>query len=210
MSERLIVIQHHPAEAVGELGFWAEQRGIAIETYRADLGELPAHDRGPCVLLGGPYSVNAPPDWLVREKAWLRTQITGDTPILGICLGSQLLAEGLGAGVHTLPSPETGWTRVDFEDNSRLDVLQWHEDGFDLPPGAKSLASSTVCPHQMYSCGNRIGIQFHPEWNAPLVAALNAHFGDDSPLPRAVDPDRHERASRWFHGQLDAWRTSWT
>jgi GMP synthase-like glutamine amidotransferase len=87
--------------------------------------------------------------------------------------------------------------------------MQWHEDGFSLPPSAKSLASTATCPHQMFASGNRIGIQFHPEWNAQLVATLNAHFGDDSPLPREVDADRHERVSRWFHGQLDAWRASW-
>jgi GMP synthase-like glutamine amidotransferase len=210
MNERLTVIQHHPAEAVGELGVWAERRGIAIEIYRADLKELPTRDHGPCVLLGGPYSANAPPVWLVREKAWLRKRAASGVPLLGICLGSQLLAEALGGSVRVLQQPETGWTPVDFTDGSRLDVLQWHEDGFSLPPGAESLASTAACPHQMYASGHRIGIQFHPEWNAQLVAALNAHFGNDSPLPREIDPERHERVSRWFHHRLDAWRASWT
>ncbi len=204
MHERLIVIQHHPAETVGELGVWAERRGVAIEIHRADLDELPAHVHNPCVLLGGPYSVNAPPEWLVREKTWLRDRVKSDAPLLGICLGSQLLAEALGADVRPLAQPETGWAAVEFVDGGRLDVLQWHEDGFGLPPGARSLASSTACLHQMFASGKRLGIQFHPEWNAQLIAALNAHFGVASPLPRTIDAMRHERVSRWFHQRLDA------
>ena len=204
MHERLIVIQHHPAETVGELGNWAEGRGIVLETHRADLGELPAHDRGPCVLLGGPYAVSDPPEWLLREKAGLSERVKSDAPLLGICLGSQLLAEALGAEVHRLTQPEAGWTAVDFADGGRLDVLQWHEDGFSLPSGAKSLAATAACPHQMFAKGVRIGIQFHPEWNAALVSALNAHFGDASPLPRTIDATRHDHVSRWFHQRLDA------
>jgi GMP synthase-like glutamine amidotransferase len=204
VGKRLVVIQHHPAESVGELGVWAERRGIAIEIYRADLDELPTRDHSPCVLLGGPYSVNDSPEWLVREKRWLHERVACKAPLMGICLGSQLLAEALGARVGALAQPETGWTSVDFTDGGRLDVLQWHEDGFDLPPGANSLASTAACPHQMFAKGGRIGIQFHPEWNARLVAALNAHFGSASPLPRTIDATRHRHVSHWFHQRLDA------
>ncbi|HTD29736.1 MAG TPA: type 1 glutamine amidotransferase [Xanthomonadaceae bacterium] len=205
MSERLTVVQHHPAEGVGEIGVWAMRNGIALGIYRADLGDLPNHDVGHCVLLGGPYGVNAPPDWLQTEKNWLRARIEHQTPVLGICLGSQLLAEALAGRVHGLDRPETGWTRIDFGDGGQLDALQWHEDAFTLPPGAESLARSTGCPQQMFRFGTHIGIQFHPEWNADLVAELNAHFGDASPLPRNADVERHNAVTNWFHPILDAW-----
>ena len=208
MTGKLIVIQHHPAEQIGELGVWAERRAIKLETYRADHDEWPPHDGAPCVLLGGPYSVNDPPDWLQREKVRLRERLASDAPVLGICLGSQLLAEALGSCVTRMQRPETGWTEIRFAEGVRLDALQWHEDAFDLPPGATSLACSSAWPHQMFSSSagrHRLGIQFHPEWNAKLVAALNAHFGAASPLPNSADFERHARVARWFHAQLDSW-----
>jgi len=206
MSQRLDVLQHHPVEGVGEVGVWADQRGIVLEIHRADLGELPEDMRGPVVLLGGPHSVNDGPNWLQRERAWLRKRIADGTPVLGICLGSQLLADALGGRVYRLDQPETGWTRIDFADGSELDVMQWHEDAFTLPPGARSLASSAVSPHQMFEvAGRHVGMQFHPEWNAALVDALNAHFGSESPLPRAVDASKHRRVAAWLHERMDRW-----
>lgn len=206
MSQRLVVLQHHPVEGVGELGVWADRLGITLEIHRADLGELPTHLRGPCVLLGGPYSVNDGPDWLQRERAWLRKRVADGVPVLGICLGSQLLADALDGRVRALDRPEAGWTRIEFADGSELDVLQWHEDAFTLPPGARPLASSAACPQQMFEAGaGRIGMQFHPEWNAALVAALNAHFGPESPLPREVDASKHDRVALWFNAFLSGW-----
>jgi GMP synthase (glutamine-hydrolysing) len=202
----LAVLQHHPAEGVGEIGTWADRNGIALQVHRADLGALPPADVERCVLLGGPCSINDPPAWLQREKDWLQDRTREGASVFGICLGSQLLAEALGGRVVALDRPETGWTRIDFADGGHLDALQWHEDGFTLPPGAVSLASSADCAHQMFRAGTkRVGIQFHPEWNAGLVAALNAYFGEASPLPRDVDSARHARASAWFHRELDAW-----
>jgi len=205
VSRRLAVVQHHPAEGVGEIGAWAEHRGITLEVHQAQFGELPVDDVERCVLLGGPCSVNAPPPWLVREKHWLAERIAAGMPMLGICLGSQLLAQALGARIAPLARPETGWTPVDFADGSRMDVLQWHEDGFSLPAGAIALARSAGCERQMFRARRHLGIQFHPEWNAALVEALNEHFGAASPLPRAADAARHEVVSQWLHRELDRW-----
>ncbi|HTA66488.1 MAG TPA: type 1 glutamine amidotransferase [Xanthomonadaceae bacterium] len=209
MTQSLIVVQHHPAETVGELGVWTTRRGVAMELFRADLDELPQASDRPCVLLGGPHSVDGAPDWLQREKLWLRDQLAQGAAVLGICLGSQLLADALGGRMHRLDRIETGWTRIAFADGSELDALQWHEDAFSLPPGCTPLARSAACAVQMFQGGNRIGIQFHPEWNASLVAALNAHFGASSPLPRDADADRHARVTAWFHRLLDDWRRFW-
>jgi GMP synthase (glutamine-hydrolysing) len=205
VSRHLAVVQHHAAEGVGELGAWAQHRGVRLAIHRADRGELPDASFDRCVLLGGPCSVNAPPPWLLREKGWLREWIAAGRAVLGICLGSQLLAEALGARVVPLERPETGWARIDFADGHSMDVLQWHEDGFSLPPGATALARSAGCEGQLYRAGRHLGMQFHPEWNAGLVASLNAHFGAESPLPRTVDAARHEAVARWFHPELDAW-----
>lgn len=208
MSQRLTVVQHHPAESVGEIGGWADRHGIALDIHRADLDDLPQDPIDRCVLLGGPCAVNDPPAWLLREKQWLRSRLPNGTQVLGICLGSQLLAEALGGTVHALDRPETGWTQIDFTDGTQVAALQWHEDTYSLPPGAEQLASSVACAQQMFRIGKHIGIQFHPEWNATLVDALNAHFGDASPLPRTSDGQRHSAVTRWFHKVMDAWWTT--
>lgn len=206
MTRRLIVVQHHPAEGVGEIAVWATRRGITLDIHRADLGELPAVARHPCLLLGGPCALNHPPAWLQRERAWLRERIVDEVPVFGICLGAQLLADALGATIHPLDHAETGWTPIHFSDGSTLDALQWHEDSFTLPPGARPLARSELCTQQMFASGTRhIGVQFHPEWNATLVDDLNAYFGEASPLPRHVDADRFARVAKWLDQQLDEW-----
>lgn len=206
MSQRLIVLQHHPVEGVGEIGTWAARHGVALEIHRADLGELPADTGCPCVLLGGPHAVNDAPAWLQREAQWLRGRVAAQVPVLGICLGAQLLAHVLGGEIHPLDHAETGWTRIELADGGELEVLQWHQDSFTLPPGARALAASAACPRQMFALGKRhLGMQFHPEWNATLVAALNAHFGDASPLPRDAEAGRHQRVAHWFHQRLSAW-----
>ena len=206
MSQRLIVMQHHPAEGVGEIAVWAQRRDVALEVHRADLGQIPAVTHHPCLLLGGPYAVNHAPAWLEHERTWLRERIVDEVPVFGICLGAQLLADALGAKIQTMDQAETGWTGIDFSDGSALDALQWHEDSFTLPPGARLLARSERCAQQMFALGTRyLGVQFHPEWNAALVDQLNAHFGNESPLPRHVDEARFARMAKWLDQQLDEW-----
>jgi GMP synthase-like glutamine amidotransferase len=88
-----------------------------------------------------------------------------------------------------------------------LKVLEWHEDAIDLPPDALLLASSDRCAQQMYCVGpTRVGLQFHPEWNAQSVATLNAHFGEESPLPREPqDSADYAAVFDWLQTTLDAW-----
>lgn len=216
----LTVIQHHPAEGVGEIGLWAHARGVALTVYRADLGKLPPAGSGPLILLGGPYPADAGPDWLATERTWLGNCLAQGAPVMGICLGAQLLCLGLGGGFSMMAQPEYGWTPVQFADGRLLDVMQWHDDQFTPPASARSLARSTACAHQVYVQGgahaatpHHIGMQFHPEWNAALVGALNAHFGAESPLPRELTVQDHARFAKvalWFWPQLDKWRQAAT
>lgn len=203
---KLNLIQHHPAEGPGELAQWAAARKIELIVHRADLGQLPPAGATPLVVLGGPYSAVYGPDWLQREQRWLQTVIAQGTPVVAICLGAQLLARALGATLTRMPATESGWTSIQFDGGTTLDVLQWHEDSFNLPPGARLLARSDTCPHQLFSLhGKYLGLQFHPEWNAASVAALNRYFGAASPLPHDVDQARFALASAWLHTLMDDW-----
>ncbi|KAB0495970.1 type 1 glutamine amidotransferase [Pseudomonas vancouverensis] len=206
----LNLIQHHPAEGPGAIAEWAASRGLALNVFRADLGELPPVSNAPAILLGGPYESNAGPAWLAAERQWLASCLDQGAAVFAICLGAQLLALSLGGNVRRMPQTETGWTTVNFTDGQKLNVLEWHEDAIDLPPQAELLASSVQCEQQMYRVGpSRVGLQFHPEWNAESVATLNAHFADESPLPRGAQNDAdYAEVAAWLQATLDSWWAS--
>ncbi|MHC8394236.1 type 1 glutamine amidotransferase [Pseudomonas sp. LB3P93] len=203
----LNLIQHHPAEGPGAIADWAASRGVTLNVFRADLGQLPPVSAAPVIMLGGPYESNAGPAWLEAERQWLAASLDQGAAVFAICLGAQLLALSLGGKVRRMDRTETGWTTVSFVDGQTLKVLEWHEDAFDLPPDAQLLASSDQCEQQMYRVGRtRVGLQFHPEWNAESVAMLNAHFGDESPLPRGQhDTAAYAAVSDWLQATLDGW-----
>ena len=203
----LNLIQHHPAEGPGAIAIWAESRGLALNVFRADLGQLPPVSADPVILLGGPYESNAGPAWLEAERQWLAGTLELGGAVFAICLGAQLLALSLGGNVRRMDQTETGWTRVTFIDGQTLKALEWHEDAIDLPPAAQLLASSALCAQQMYRAGpTRLGLQFHPEWNAESVALLNAHFGDESPLPRGEqETEAYAAVAAWLEATLDEW-----
>lgn len=203
----LNLIQHHPAEGPGAIADWAASRGVRLNVFRADLGQLPPVSGAPAILLGGPFESNAGPQWLEDERQWLTGSLDQGAPVFAICLGAQLLALNLGGNVRRMDRTETGWTDVSFTDGRTLKVLEWHEDAIDLPPGAQLLASSEQCEQQMYCVGpTRVGLQFHPEWNAQSVAVLNQHFGEESPLPRGPqDSVAHAAVFEWLQATLDEW-----
>ncbi|WP_347927338.1 type 1 glutamine amidotransferase [Pseudomonas helvetica] len=209
-STSLNLIQHHPAEGPGAIDDWAESRGLTLKVFRADLGQLPPAGAAPVIILGGPYEANAGPQWLAEERKWLAARIAQGAPVFAICLGAQLLALSLGGNVRRMTRTETGWTTVTFADGRALNVLEWHEDAIDLPPDARLLASSAQCEQQMYAVGStRVGLQFHPEWNAESVALLNAHFGNESPLPRDQDDSTAYRlVFDWLQATLDEWHAT--
>ncbi len=205
---RIPVLQHHRAEGPGRIAAWARERGIGLETLFTEHAASPEPGDGfdALVLLGGPHSAIAAPDWLCAERAAVGRWLASGKPMLGICLGAQILAQALGAEVRALPRPETGWTDVRFDDGRTRAFLQWHDDAFDLPRGARGRAASADCACQMFDHGpHRIGLQFHPEWDAAQVATLVEAFGSACPLPRVDDPARQHEAARWLDALLDDW-----
>lgn len=192
----LHLIQHHHAEGPGHIAHWAAKRGIAMQIWRADLGQLPSLSQLAAahglILLGGPASLLTPPAWLLAQQRWLAQVLSAcnELAVLGICLGAQQLAQALGATIVRLAQPEIGWCALRFGEKTQQ-FLQWHEDGFELPPEAECFASSAACPVQGFSrsrtMARTIGLQFHPEWDQATLTLMARAMSLPAPLAQLLD-----------------------
>jgi GMP synthase (glutamine-hydrolysing) len=146
--------------------------------------------------------------WLSEERDWLRGLIDRPQPTLGICLGSELLAQAAGAWVGRLPVPEIGWGEVELtgagaEDPvfsalpARFEGLLWHHYAHDLPEGAVALAHSAASL-QAFRLGERCwGVQFHPEVTEPQLGRWIGDASDPPPHPERLLADTRERIGGW-------------
>ncbi len=178
----LLAIQHVPWEgphrildACGEL---------QVRTVKPLAGQtLPEHDEvAGAVVMGGPMNADEVERFpaLAAEREWLAEAVRRRLPVLGICLGAQLLARALGAEVRAGERKEVGFAPVEVSEPAdpilgalapSTDVLHWHGDVFDLPDGATPLASSAMTEPQAFRLGNAWGVLFHPEADLALVEA---------------------------------------
>jgi GMP synthase (glutamine-hydrolysing) len=220
----LLTIQHVPwegphriADACGAL----EIRHIAP----LDGDALPDHaEAAGALVMGGPMNVDDVDGYpaLAAEREWLEEALRRELPVLGVCLGAQLLARALGAEVRPGENPEVGFADVEIHDPAdpvlgglapRSSVLHWHGDVFDLPPGAQALASSALTEHQAFRAGNARGVLFHAEADATLVEtwlaeptmadearqAIGADATSDLPRQaRQIEPDLIARSQPGF------------
>ena len=158
------------------------------------------------IILGGPMNVDMVEEYphLATEVRLIRRVMELGIPILGICLGAQLIAKTLGAKVYKNPRKEIGWYDVSLTEEGKLDpvmkhledtrpIFEWHGDTYDIPDGAVHLASSESCPNQAFRYGDNVyGFQFHMEVDAALVERwLNTpvYQAEIAALGGEIDPD---------------------
>ncbi len=154
--------------------------GFTIESVNAQKDAVPDHVErfAGVVILGGPMAVYEDHSYLVEEQDLIKKAIKNRIPLLGVCLGSQLIAQAAGGRVYKGPKKEIGWQDVSLTTagssdifrglGSRVRVFQWHGDTYDLPPDATVLARSEFYP-QAFRVGSAIGIQFHLEVDEALI-----------------------------------------
>ncbi len=211
--------QHAPFEGLACIADWAAEKSHTLSaTHWYDQPATP--DIGGAdmlVVMGGPMGVyeEAQYPWLAMEKSLIRDAIAAGKPVLGICLGAQLIAAALGAKVYPNAEKEIGWFPVQFHDElapSPATVFHWHGDTFDLPDNAVHLAETPICKNQAFRIGDRVyGLQFHFEVTPAAMDGMLQHLGHElqsGPYVQTADEIRagaHHAAANnvWMHNLLN-------
>jgi GMP synthase (glutamine-hydrolysing) len=179
-----LVLQFMGDDGPGHLGDWAVRHGLALDVRGGAGGKSfpeAMAGYGGLVVLGGAMSANDELPSLRAAERLIEQCMKAGIPVLGHCLGAQLLARVLGAPVHASPQPEVGWHTMQrlpvrraldwFGGAPTQQVFHWHYEAFDLPAGAVPLATSEACPVQAFAIGPHLAMQFHVEIDAHKIAA---------------------------------------
>ena len=174
----ILAIQNTRIEGSGLLGRLLASDGFDINSINAKHEKIPDDEYSLLLVLGAPESANDDRDYLKREQELIRSFVANQKPVLGICLGSQLIAKAFGAKVYPGPKKEIGFYHdLIPETQSGLfsgfenpfTVFHWHGDTFDLPTNAKRLVSSSMYENQAFQIETAVGLQFHLEVDDSMV-----------------------------------------
>jgi GMP synthase-like glutamine amidotransferase len=200
----ITLFQHGSDESAGEIAICLTEWGVPYTTIRLFDGEaLPENLPSGLIILGGQMSVNdsARYPFFSEEKRIIREMVAAGKPVLGICLGAQMIASAFGEAVIGGPG-ELGWTCIQGCGGGTrqlfpeiFTVFHWHHETFRLPPGAELLATGFVVRNQAFRLGSAVGVQFHPEvtgeiiscWSKDMVPERQEKLRDESEYFRAMN-----------------------
>ena len=187
------IFRHVATEGPGYFATYLSRHGIPWRVVKLDEGEAVPDDPrafSGMVFMGGPMSVNDDLPWIPKALALIRAGVDADVPVIGHCLGGQLMAKALGGEVTRNPVKEIGWGRVDIVDNpaagewlgalpASFDSFHWHGETFSIPPGAARVLSSPHCPNQAFVIGKHLGMQCHVEMTEELIRTWCQDWGKE-------------------------------
>jgi len=178
------IFRHSPIEGPGYFATYLESHSIDWKLLKIDAGEaVPASAGGfsGLAFMGGPMSVNDDLPWIPGVLQLIRAAVERQVPVLGHCLGAQLMSKALGGTVGASPQKEIGWGRVDIADNEQARAwfgdtrgfvaFHWHGETFSIPPGAACIASSPYCDNQAFVLDRHLGMQCHVEMTREMIRA---------------------------------------
>jgi GMP synthase-like glutamine amidotransferase len=218
---KIVVFRHDPLEDLGRLRPALESRGFeleCVEMYEPDICIPRIADAAGLVFMGGPMCANDDLPFLRRELELIRNAVQLGIPVLGICLGSQLIAKALGVTVYKSAVPEIGWFEIHLTEAGLSDavfariegpvpVFHWHEDTFELPSGAELLATAPACRNQAFRLGRNVyGLQFHPEMTPEMIEDWQQHGAACGESVKAINPTLHTTAlARLCERVVEGW-----
>jgi GMP synthase-like glutamine amidotransferase len=186
------IVRMSSTEGPGYFATYLEQRSIPWKLVSVDAGEpLPRDARrfSGLVFMGGPMSVNDDLPWIPPLLELTRDAVRKDVPLLGHCLGGQLISKALGGTVRPNPVKEIGWGEVCVTDNDvsrewfgelqAFETFQWHGETFSIPPGATRVLQNAHCANQAYALGKHFGMQCHVEMTEELIDLWLASGADE-------------------------------
>jgi GMP synthase-like glutamine amidotransferase len=179
----IAIFRHTATEGPGYIATFLDQRHIPWRLIAIDAGDAVPPDAAAysgLVFMGGPMSVNDELPWIPKVETLIRDAFAKNIPLLGHCLGGQLISKALGAVVSRNPVKEIGWGEVTVSDNDiarswfgdiqNFEAFHWHGETFSLPQGAIHLLSSPHCANQAYTIGKHLALQCHVEMTAEMIA----------------------------------------
>lgn len=184
------IFRHAASEGPGYFATYLDRHAVPWRVLKVDEGEvIPGNPRqfSGLVFMGGPMSVNDGLPWIAPTLALIRSAVDAGIPVLGHCLGGQLMAKALGGEVTRNPVKEIGWGPVQvldggaswFGDLAAFDAFHWHGETFSIPPGATRILASPHCANQAFALGPHIGMQCHVEMTPALIRAWCLDWGKE-------------------------------
>ncbi len=195
----VLVLQNAKYEGLASLGELLEQDGFKIKTVFTKQEKIPEIDSALVIILGAAESANDDLFYLKEEMRMIRKAVQKEIPLLGICLGSQLIAKAFGAKVYKGRQKEIGiYHDIEFDNTSRsglfsgikspATIFHWHGETFDLPQGAIRLAHSKNYENQAFQSGTAVGVQFHLEVDEKTIRLWIEKSGDELSQTPYIDP----------------------
>jgi GMP synthase-like glutamine amidotransferase len=187
------IMRHAPTEGPGYFATYLERHGVPWRAVKIDEGEpVPddPHAFSGMAFMGGPMSVNDDLPWIAPALALIRGAVAANVPVVGHCLGAQLMAKAMDGIVTRNRVKEIGWGRVDVVRHAAVErwfgtpvnsfeAFHWHGESFSLPHGATRLASSPYCENQIFVLGPHLGMQCHVEMTPELIQTWCLDWGKE-------------------------------
>jgi GMP synthase-like glutamine amidotransferase len=212
----IAVFRHSPGEGPGYFATFLDRHSLPWTLFRIDEGEMlpaaPDEFSGLC-FMGGPMSVNDDLPWIAQTLELIRTADRQDIPVIGHCLGGQLMSRAFGGSVTKNPVKEIGWGMVEataaaadwIGDTPRFEAFHWHGETFSLPQGATRLLGSTHCANQAFVRGPHLGLQCHVEMTDSMIRTWCQQWENES-VPPSVSVQTPEQMQDGMEARIDAMR----
>ncbi len=211
----IAIFRHFATEGPGYFAEFLDERSIPWQLIRIDADDAVPQHAGAyagLVFMGGPMSANDDLPWTAQVLALIRQAVAQDIPVLGHCLGGQLMSKALGGVVARNPVKEIGWGKVSVADNDvahawfgdtlAFDAFHWHGETFSLPQGASHLLSSEHCSNQAFALGKHLALQCHVEMTEEMIRRWCVAGADEiiasasSPAVQSADTMQAQMASK--------------